>query len=364
MRQRGKKWIAWIMAILFALSSIFGLILLLGAPKKLYECIQTGNFESFAYIRATILFCTALLLATLSVWYLYRKKQILTLFLITGMTWAVLGVVGSYVENIVLERWSFLSIVPYFMLALVGFILIFLYHYYLKSPKYIEARETIYKKSLFEICFGFFGIIGVVGAISFAGFNSFYLYRDFVITNRPYLKITLQKLTKISKMPISFKTYEQEGYLFIGKEAFGVGVLNCAIEIKNIGKTPAIVKEISLKLRKPDDPVTFTFVERPEEKKWQTPHLIFPDEEIVWRVENTISSPKKQHRKSDEDALQEYDNRIDKLRNEKILQLQIAVKYDIFNETGRKQSSPYGTERIFRIDLNKQTYTTEYYFAK
>ena len=144
-----------------------------------------GNFESFAYVRATILFCMALLLAALSVWYLYRRKQILTLLLITGVTWAVLGVVGSYVENIVFEIWSFVSMVPYFILALAGFILIFLYHYYLKSPKYLETSETIYKKSLFEICLGFFGIVGVVRAISFAGFNSFYLYRDFRAHSHP-----------------------------------------------------------------------------------------------------------------------------------------------------------------------------------
>jgi hypothetical protein len=219
MRQKGEKWMAWIMAILFALSSIFGLALLLWAPKKLYECIQTGNFESFAYIRATILFCTASLLATLSVWYLYRKKQILTLLLIAGVTWAVLGVVGSYVENIVLEIWSFVSMVPYFILALAGLILIFLYHYYLKSPKYLEAREAIYKKSLFEICLGFFGIVGVVGAISFAGFNSFYLYRDFVITNRPYLKITPQKLTRRIEIPMRFKTYEQRRLSIYRKES-------------------------------------------------------------------------------------------------------------------------------------------------
>lgn len=194
----------------------------------------------------------------------------------------------------------------------------------MKSPKYLETREAIYKKSLFEICLGFFGIVGVVRAISFAGFNSFYLYRDFVITNRTYLKITPQKLTRRIEIPMRFKTYEQEGYLFIRKKAFGVGVLDCAIGIKNIGKTPAMVKKMSLTLRKPNDPFSFTLVERLEEKKWRMPYSIFPDEEMVWHVGNTINPPKKQHGKSDEDALQEYDNRIDKLRKEKIIQLQTS----------------------------------------
>ncbi len=183
------------------------------------------------------------------------------------------------------------------------------------------------KKSKLEICVYFFAIIGVIAAICFSGYQMYFLRKEFLLLNRPYLKVNLKPTTMQKKfLGVSYVKENFGIYYHFKKDKYANFII--ALEYKNVGKVPARIEDIILELRAPgwkeDEKLTIDIFDVHKTSGRKIGYVIFPNE--------TLEVPENLEYEPNSDDLEKFNMIFQKLEDcikEQNFIFSILIKYTL-----------------------------------
>lgn len=136
-----------------------------------------------------------------------------------------------------------------------------------------------------EIIAKYLTVVGVISAIIFSGYQAYYLRREFILNMRPYIKIDSKPLeTETSVLGIIVK--RDNYFLSYSFEKNKYEKLVIPIEVTNVGKTPAFIKEAVISIRSGMSNHEF-FKVNVIKNETNREFVVFPNESVYIGLEST-----------------------------------------------------------------------------